>query len=198
MALVQHIDGSFIAWSPASVRAAISNIDANKIQSLNMSTGSVEAFDIPTAGAYPITMVSNFIINPQHISSEPHVTIGTLKFLWMFLQNPKYAQLYNFSSLYNTTLAAKKLSYLQTISLDGTTPIYGQSVCDVQIDGTYKIPCVHGTCKDLLPFQNAAVQCQCDTDTKTSIKAIAAKNPDIHAWSATAARFVLFGFGIWF
>ena len=89
MALVQHIDGSFIAWSPASVRAAISNIDANKIQSLNMSTGSVEAFDIPTAGAYPITMVSNFIINPQHISSEPHVTIGTLKFLWMFLQNPK-------------------------------------------------------------------------------------------------------------
>ncbi|ORY33551.1 periplasmic binding protein-like II [Rhizoclosmatium globosum] len=124
-AWLEHKDGSYIAWSIKSVKAAIDGISPAIVQNL---------------------------------SNNCH-----LKFLWLFLITPSYATRYDFVSLYNTPIGLRTLNYLKTITYpDSSTPVYGQSICDADVDGTYKNPCVHGTCSDPYPFQEETEVCICE------------------------------------
>ncbi|KAJ3066102.1 hypothetical protein HDU99_003958, partial [Rhizoclosmatium hyalinum] len=161
-AWLEHKDGSYIAWSIKSVKAAIDGISPAIVQNLSFQDELI-AYNSPAKGAYPLTLVSNFVINPRGISNSSTEIIATLKFLWLFLITPSYATRYDFVSLYNTPIGLRTLNYLKTITYpDSSTPVYGQSICDADVDGTYKNPCVHGTCSDPYPFQEATEVCICE------------------------------------
>ncbi|KAJ3280543.1 hypothetical protein HDU79_011634, partial [Rhizoclosmatium sp. JEL0117] len=160
-ALIQHKDGSFIRWSGDSVKLAVTGIPDAIIQNISLQSNLI-AYNLNVKGAYPLSLISNFALNPTNISSNPLEIIGTLKFLWMFLQNPLYANQYTYTSLTNTSMGYKTMNFLKTIKYSDGSPIYGQSICDVDIDGTYKNPCIHGHCVDPLPFQAPDQVCICD------------------------------------
>ncbi|ORY37238.1 hypothetical protein BCR33DRAFT_466402 [Rhizoclosmatium globosum] len=48
------------------------------------------------------------------------------------------------------------------MNYSNSAPMYGQSICDVDVDGTYKNPCIHGRCIDPYPFQAPDQVCVCD------------------------------------
>ncbi|KAJ3027801.1 UNVERIFIED_CONTAM: hypothetical protein HDU68_003084 [Siphonaria sp. JEL0065] len=159
-ALLQHLDGSFIDWSVNSSKIVVDSVQ-NQASNMNLANETISSIDLPAPGAYPLTIVSNFAINPNNISTSYVVTVATLKFLWMFVQTPSFVESSQYLSIFNTSLASRTLNYLKTITFNGQQ-IYGQSICDVDIDGTYANPCVHGKCMDPLPFQAASTQCICD------------------------------------
>ncbi|KAJ3284571.1 hypothetical protein HDU79_008043 [Rhizoclosmatium sp. JEL0117] len=153
-ALIQHQDGSFVGWSMEAVNIAVRSISTDTAQTSSVQDSNLIAYDSPAPGAYPLAVISNFVIKPTNISMNVMETIATLKFLWIFIQNPLYATNYTYGSIANTAAGLKTLNYLKTITYpDGVTPIYGQSICDIDVDGTYKNPCLHGHCIDPYPFQ---------------------------------------------
>ncbi|KAI9329556.1 hypothetical protein BDR26DRAFT_1011700 [Obelidium mucronatum] len=160
-ALLQHKDGSFVGWSMESVAIAAQTFETVYKSPRYNSTDTINLYDTETKGAYPLTVVSKFVIRPYNISASLDTTIATLKFLWWFIQSPQYSAGFQFTPIFNTSLGAKTLNHLKTISFDGKIPLYGQSVCDIDIDGTYRSPCVHGFCSDPLPFQYASAECIC-------------------------------------
>ncbi|KAJ3282881.1 hypothetical protein HDU79_009599 [Rhizoclosmatium sp. JEL0117] len=160
-ALIQHKDGSFIPWSGDSVKIAVTGISDAVVGNTSLQTNLI-AYNLNVKGAYPLSLISNFALNPTNISSNPLEIVGTLKFLWMFLQSPQFANEYTYTSLSNTTMGRKTLNFLKTVNYSDGSPIYGLSICDVEVDGTYKKPCIHGHCIDPLPFQAPDQVCICD------------------------------------
>ncbi|KAJ3071637.1 hypothetical protein HDU99_002376, partial [Rhizoclosmatium hyalinum] len=87
-ALIQHQDGSFVGWSMEAVNIAVRSISTDTAQSSSVQDSNLIAYDSPAPGAYPLAVISNFVIKPTNISMNVMETIATLKFLWIFIQNP--------------------------------------------------------------------------------------------------------------
>ncbi|KAJ3236461.1 hypothetical protein HDU81_010756 [Chytriomyces hyalinus] len=159
-ALAQHLNGDFIPCNLESLGLAVKNVPQDKIDSLNYNTEGLSALDVDVPGAYPLTIISNFVVRPSEISSEKDVTIWALKFIWYFISHPEFATSQTFVSLYQTPIGDRTLSRISSITQKGEI-IYGKSVCDPLPDGSYLHPCVHGFCEDTNPFQDASAQCTC-------------------------------------
>ncbi|ORY45912.1 periplasmic binding protein-like II [Rhizoclosmatium globosum] len=164
IATLQHQNGDFVDWSQASILKAINSINQNEIDSLNVYSQSAMVLDSPIAGTYPLTVISNFVINPSKISNDYTTTIITLRFLWWFLMNPAFASQNRFTPLYNTSLGFKTMQFLSTVEYPGLGPLFGRSICDTKLNDAWnpRNPCVNGYCAEQLPFQESTAMCICD------------------------------------
>ncbi|ORY52287.1 periplasmic binding protein-like II [Rhizoclosmatium globosum] len=202
LALVQHPDGSFVAWNENSVRVAFSSLSQAKVDNLNIYNDSLTLYNSPAKGAYPFAVVTNIVIKPANISSDYYTAIGTLKFLWWLIQTPSYADTFQFSSISNSTLGVMSLEYLKNVSFDGIKPVYGQSVCDIDSDGMYRTPCQHGRCEDPLPFQDPRATCICDfgyfnVKNKDCSEPIGVFNPDSISYGELAMFLIGVAIVLW-
>ncbi|KAJ3031100.1 UNVERIFIED_CONTAM: hypothetical protein HDU68_006479 [Siphonaria sp. JEL0065] len=197
-ALLQHANGEFISWSLNSLQLGVSGVNATAVTTLDEHTQALSVFDTAAPGAYPFTIISNFVINYSNISSDYLTTVWTLKFLWFFMTNTKYATDDNFISVYNTSVGQNTFDHLMEYKFNGGQ-LYGRSVCDPLITGGYMNPCVHGHCQDLLPFQEPTVQCVCEFGYQNINEATCVEPmPFFVPSTITKIQQVLFGTGTFF
>ncbi|KAJ3031096.1 UNVERIFIED_CONTAM: hypothetical protein HDU68_006475 [Siphonaria sp. JEL0065] len=160
-ALIQHLNGDYIGWSLDTGALAVSNINVSSVYNLDEKSQALNVMDVSVPGAYPWTIISNVAINPNNISSDYTSALWTLRFLWFFVTHPTFATKNGFVSVFNTTIGNHALHFLSDIAVNGHT-LYGQSVCDPQVDLTYKSPCRHGSCTHSYAFQEPSIQCVCE------------------------------------
>ncbi|KAJ3263128.1 hypothetical protein HDU77_011230 [Chytriomyces hyalinus] len=160
-ALAQHLNGDFIPCNLNSLGLAVKNVPQDNIDSLNYNSEGLNTLDVDVPGAYPLTIISNFILRPSEISSDKAVTVWALKFIWYFISHPEFATSQTFVSLYQTPIGERTLSRISSITQRDEV-LYGKSVCDPLPDGSYLHPCVNGFCEDLNPFQDSSAQCTCE------------------------------------
>ncbi|KAJ3326614.1 hypothetical protein HDU76_012774 [Blyttiomyces sp. JEL0837] len=168
---VQNSNGQYVLANTSTITTALLGLSDNYLNTVNFLNGSVTALDSPVKNAYPISLITNFVIRQNNISSDPDVTRWTLRFFWWFLTSQEMAQTVldlHFIPITNTSVGGLTLQYLQEYQyIDPATmeaiDMYGESVCDVDINGVQPRPCQHGYCPDLLPFQQPYSDCICVT-----------------------------------
>ncbi|KAJ3091051.1 hypothetical protein HK100_007279 [Physocladia obscura] len=143
--MVQHVDGTFLNCTTQSLSIAVANVDMKKLDSLNIYNSTLSALDVSAPGAYPLTAICNWAINPDSISPSYVDTVWTLRFMWYFFKHPEFSEQLGYVSVGNSEIATKTLTFLKGIKFNGQQ-LYGNSICDPLINGSYTNPCVHGYC----------------------------------------------------
>ncbi|KAI8854373.1 hypothetical protein BC829DRAFT_189883 [Chytridium lagenaria] len=126
---IENRNGEYIFPSNSSIKIALSEMTAIDV---NPETENVIAIDSPTPGAYPISLITNFVIRKDNISNDIDVTMWTLRFLWWVHTTPSLvtlAESKNFVSLQNTPAGEMTLRYLREYKYKGNT-LFGKSICD--------------------------------------------------------------------
>ncbi|KAJ3131793.1 hypothetical protein HK100_006008, partial [Physocladia obscura] len=159
--LVQHVDGTYLNCTIQTLKAAVTSVTSNSLDVLNVYNSTLLILDLSVSGAYPLAVISNWVIDPEFISLSYINTVWALRFMWYFFQHPEFSEQLGFVSLGNSAIASKTLTFLEGIKFAGQQ-LYGNSICDPLINGSYTNPCVHGYCPDILPFQSSSSQCLCD------------------------------------
>ncbi|KAJ3031477.1 UNVERIFIED_CONTAM: hypothetical protein HDU68_003808 [Siphonaria sp. JEL0065] len=119
VATLQHMNREFIDWNAKSLGAAMSAVNQQKLDELNVTSGSLYVLDSPTPGSYPLTIISNIVINLKNISVDYESTVWTARFLWWYLMNPNYTQAESYLSVFNTSIGTKTLEALKAIEFKG-------------------------------------------------------------------------------
>ncbi|KAJ3220013.1 hypothetical protein HDU67_007746 [Dinochytrium kinnereticum] len=157
---IENKNGEYILPSTSGIRIALSGVDTSNIDPQN---SNVIAVDSSLSGAYPISLITNYVIRQDDISDDLDVTVWTLRFLWWTLTNPKLVALVeskSFVHLKNTSASHLSLNVLKSHRFKGNMTIFGQSICDLNPGDPS--PCKNGGyCPNTLPFQPAGVACIC-------------------------------------
>ncbi|KAI9334601.1 hypothetical protein BDR26DRAFT_936908 [Obelidium mucronatum] len=194
-ALIQHINGEYISWSSYSGLHAIANINVSAVYNLDEATSALSVIDTSAVGAYPWTIISNIVINPSNISTDDTVSLWTLRLLWFLISHPEHSTANGFIPIFNTSIGNHALISLANIEVRGKQ-LYGKSVCDPDIDLTYKNPCVRGYCKNLYAFQESDVECLCEFGYENiQLRTCSERSPFFIPGAITKAQLALFGTG---
>ncbi|KAI8621172.1 hypothetical protein BC830DRAFT_314256 [Chytriomyces sp. MP71] len=80
-AMAQHLNGDYIPCNSASIQTAVVNVDSATLDKLDFSTGGLSILDVSTPGAYPIAIISNFVVRPLQLANNRPTTLATLEFI---------------------------------------------------------------------------------------------------------------------
>ncbi|KAJ3096529.1 hypothetical protein HDU97_005790 [Phlyctochytrium planicorne] len=170
-AFVQNQRGQYVQPTVAALRIALQNLNSDNVN-INVKNSALSVLDSSADQAYPIAIVSNFVIRDNNISKNIDVAVWTLRFLWWCIAGNDTDISYNstkFVSLRGTPAGDLTTSYLKAYkfqmtdgsgAVTGSVPVYGNTICDLAPEGTN--PCKNGQCPNNLPFQSSAVKCVCD------------------------------------
>ncbi|KAJ3116138.1 hypothetical protein HDU96_010342 [Phlyctochytrium bullatum] len=167
---VQNARSEYVLPSLTSLRTAFENLTPSTVASIDVKSSALSVLDPNVAGAYPISIVTNFVIRLNNISPDPDVATWTLRFLWWCLASPAADESYSqtqFLSLRNTAAGNLSLSYIRGYTYtppngSPARPLYGVSICDAAAETSAPNPCVNGKCTNTLPFQPEAIKCVCE------------------------------------
>ncbi|KAJ3100648.1 hypothetical protein HDU97_002041 [Phlyctochytrium planicorne] len=184
-AYVQNSNLEYVYPSREALTIALQNLDIRSISEWNPYNKNILALDINTPGSYPISIVSNFIIRQNNISSDIDTTAWMLRYMWWTLSTKDAAAVFdltNFVSLRNTSISQLSLSFLKNFTQPTSqSAIYSQSPCDLAAEGTN--PCKHGRCPNKLPFQPPDVKCVCDPGySNINLKDCSEETPVFATW----------------
>ncbi|KAJ3098882.1 hypothetical protein HDU96_010900 [Phlyctochytrium bullatum] len=163
-ALIQNRRMQYVLPNSTSLSISLNNLNNETVRSWNPYNGSLQVLDVDGDQAYPISIVSNFIIRQNNISSNADTTAWTLRFMWWVLFSPETEQFFNgsnFLSLRQTPGAKLSLSWLRQYQFN-SQPLFNRSVCDFEAEGDVKNGCQNGRCLSKLPFQPPDVKCVCN------------------------------------
>ncbi|KAJ1568779.1 hypothetical protein HK405_013920, partial [Cladochytrium tenue] len=131
---------------------AMANANASEVLSVDIHSGSVKVIDVASPDAYPITIITNFVLRDGLLSNDTDTTTDISAAIDSAA----------FVPVFGTAIANVSFAYLKSYQLPGASqPLFGQSVCDRDEYGVQLRPCVHGYCAVDLPFQGAATTCVC-------------------------------------
>ncbi|KAJ3207167.1 hypothetical protein HDU67_007625 [Dinochytrium kinnereticum] len=161
-AFVQNNRLQYVAPERTALLTALRNLGNDTIRSWNPFNGSLEALDSTAVDAYPITIISNYVIRQNNISSVTDVTAWTLRYMWWTLTSSEAEEIFNgtnFASLRNSEGSRLALEYIKNYTVQDQR-LYNASICDQAAEGLN--PCRHGKCENRLPFQPLEVKCVCE------------------------------------
>ncbi|KAJ3098949.1 hypothetical protein HDU96_010880 [Phlyctochytrium bullatum] len=157
---VQNRNDEYVIPTSKGVELALR--EAVNASTIDVTSQNLLVVDSPARGAYPITVVTNFVFRWNNISDDVDKTMWTLRFMWHVLTNSTVtvaAENRNFTALTNTDVRNFTLAKLMEYRHKGAV-LFNQSICDL-MPGQAN-PCKNGGfCPNQLPFQPASVTCIC-------------------------------------
>ncbi|KAI8852613.1 7 transmembrane sweet-taste receptor of 3 GCPR-domain-containing protein [Chytridium lagenaria] len=161
-AYVQNQRLQYVFPDRSSLTSTIRNLSEDTLQSWNPNNRTLELLDSTADNAYPISIVSNYIIRKNNISTSVDISAWTLRYMWWTLFSLESEEIFNathFVSLRSSQASTLSLNILRGYT-QNNQKLYNASICDMAADGVN--PCVHGKCTTRLPFQSDDVKCVCE------------------------------------
>ncbi|KAJ3105014.1 hypothetical protein HDU97_008622 [Phlyctochytrium planicorne] len=174
---IENKNGEYVLPSADSIKKALTDVDARTV---DVTKGNAIAIDSAVPGAYPISLITNFVIRKDAISDDIDVTMWTLRFMWWVhtanvslrapdedrhLYQPEFqlrnvTESKNFVQLSNSSASELTLNFLRNYKHKGAV-LFKQSICD--LNPGEPSPCKNnGFCQtNNLPFQPSSVACMC-------------------------------------